>query len=117
MTPRDVRLYVYDIARACELVRTFTAGNTFDDYNADAMLRSAVERQFEIIGEALSQASALDPSLREQITHAGDIIGFRNRLIHGYPFVSNVMVWSIVEDHLPLLSEEAGALLERLGPP
>ncbi len=117
MMPRDVRLYVYDIVRACELVRTFTADKTFDDYAADVMLRSAVERQFEIVGEALNQALALDPTLRDQISHAGDIIGFRNRLIHGYPFISNVTVWSIVEDHLPLLSQEAAALLERLGPP
>lgn len=55
--------YVHDIAEACEQIVAFTAGKTFSDYEGDAMLRSAVERQFEIIGEALAQLSRLNPAM------------------------------------------------------
>ena len=57
MLPLEVRKYLFDIAEACDLLTQFTAGKTFTDYSADALLRSAVERQFEVVGEALNQAS------------------------------------------------------------
>jgi uncharacterized protein with HEPN domain len=78
------------------------------------MLRSAVERQFGIIGEALNQALAVDPGLQGRITHAKQIVAFRNRLIHGYAFVSDQMVWSILEAELPVLLREARELLQEL---
>jgi len=52
MLPLEIRKYLYDIQQACELLNDFTAGKTLTDYAANAMLRAAVERQFEIIGEA-----------------------------------------------------------------
>ena len=54
MTRRDLRAYLHDVAEACRMIAAFTAGKSFDDYTADPMLRSAVERQFEILGEALN---------------------------------------------------------------
>ena len=60
---RDPRTYLWDALRATELLADFSSGKTFDDYLADAMLRSAVERQFEIIGEALNNLSKVDPEL------------------------------------------------------
>jgi uncharacterized protein with HEPN domain len=63
MMPRDIRAHLFDIVQACTLLRQFTTGKTFAAYKADPMLRSAVERQFEIIGEALNQALRLDPGL------------------------------------------------------
>ena len=59
--PPDSRTYLWDALRAAELVKTFSAGRGFTEYQADAMLRSAVERQFEIVGEALNQLSKTDP--------------------------------------------------------
>ena len=75
------------------------------------MLRSAVERQFEIIGEALNQALSVDPTLRSQVTGASSIIAFRNRLIHGYATVAHETVWGIVQTRLPLRRQEVAALL------
>ncbi len=111
MTRRDVRAFLFDIEQACRWVADFTADKTLSDYLAEPMLRSAVERQFEIIGEALNQALSVDPTLRSQITGASTIIAFRNRLIHGYATVAHETVWGIVQTRLPLLRQEVAALL------
>ena len=111
MRPLEARKYLFDIKQACGLLRQFTAGRTFDDYEKDPLLRSAVERQFEIIGEALGQALRVDSSLADAITDTGRIIAFRNRLIHGYASVSDAVVWGVVESNLPTLHREVQALL------
>lgn len=56
----EAKKYLYDIQQAADLLQAFTAGKSFADYEADAMLRAAAERQFEIIGEALAQLARLD---------------------------------------------------------
>jgi len=76
------------------------------------MLRSAVERQFEIIGEALAQLVRLDEALASRISEYRRIIAFRNILIHGYAEVDHRIVWDIVESKLPRLRREVAALLE-----
>ena len=67
------------------------------------MLRSAVERQFEIIGEALNQLSRIDPSTANGIPDLSRIIAFRNILIHGYATVDDRLVWGALESNLPTL--------------
>ena len=84
---------------------------TFDDCAHDAMLRAAVEREFQIIGEAISQLANLDPQIASAISEFRRIIAFRNILIHGYADVDNTLVWDIVETQLPLLKKEVEALL------
>ncbi len=84
MRPPEVLKYLDDIARASALVTQFTMGKTLADYFDDPMLRSAVERQLTIIGEALNLALRLDPTLSEAITDTSRIIAFRNRLVHAY---------------------------------
>jgi uncharacterized protein with HEPN domain len=76
------------------------------------MLRAAVEREFEIIGEALAQLAKLDASIAARITDHRRIISFRNLLIHGYADVDDRLVWDIVETKLPVLTREVDALLE-----
>ena len=107
--------YLYDIRKAGELLAEFAAGKTFADYAADALLRSAVERQFEIIGEALSQAIKLEPDLADSISEARRIISFRNILIHGYAAVSNEVVWDVLQKDLPTLRRQVDELLSRAG--
>lgn len=113
----EVRKYLFDIAQACEMLAQFTAGKTFADYADDPLLRSAVERQFEIIGEALRQALRLDPDLGTRISESQRIIAFRNRLIHAYASISDEVVWGIVESKLPALRSEVGGLLKEEGDP
>jgi uncharacterized protein with HEPN domain len=114
MRSPDARAHLFDIARACELIERFTQGRSLDDYEADAMLRSAVERQFEIAGEALKRVLAADGALATRISGSSRVIAFRNRLVHGYASVSNEVVWGIVERHLPTLRGEVEALLREL---
>lgn len=112
MRPPEVRKYLFDIEHACQLLGQFTAEKSFPDYVADPMLRSAVERQFEVIGEALNRALQVDPELAGRITDASRIIAFRNRLIHGYASISNEVVWGVLETNVPTLRREVEALLK-----
>jgi len=113
MRPLEVNKYLYDIVHACELLNQWTSGKTLTDYSTDAFLRSAVERQFEIIGEALVQAIRLDTTLKSQISDTAKIIGFRNRLIHAYASLAHDIVWGIIEVNLPILQNEIKILLGR----
>jgi len=115
MRQREVLKCLFDIAEACEALTEFIAGKSREDYLADRMLRSAVERQFMIIGEALRQALDLDPALANTITETRRIISFRNRLVHGYSLTDHDIVWGILEKDLPTLRREVTSLLEEAG--
>jgi len=108
---RDQKAYLWDVLNSIDLIRQFVGGRTLADYSQDPMLRSAVERQFEIIGEALAQLLRQYPATGSSISQRTEIIAFRNRLIHGYSFVADAVVWSAIENDLPLLRTEVAALL------
>ena len=82
------------------------------DYEADAMMRSAVERQFEIIGEAMNKLAGVDEETARRISEYERIIAFRNILIHGYAVVDDRLVWNVAQTNLPILAKEVDALLE-----
>src|SRR5580658_10539089 len=84
-------------------VADMTAGKSFTDFNSDLVLRSAVERQFEILGEALGQLDRLDATLAARIPDLRQIVAFRNVLIHGYALIDSARVWRTVQDDLPAL--------------
>ena len=115
MQPHDTRKYLFDIATSCDLIAQFVSGKTFANYKNDPLLRSGVERQFEIIGEALNQALRYDPGLAKKISSTSRIIAFRNQLIHRYAVVSDEVVWGVIETNLPVLSREVKLLLEHAG--
>ena len=108
----EARKYLYDIQHAADLLIEFTTGKTFVDYERDAMLRAAVERQFEIIGEAITQLAKVDEKVVAGIDHYQRIIAFRNVLIHRYVDVDDRLVWNVVETNLPTLARDIKALLE-----
>jgi uncharacterized protein with HEPN domain len=113
----DPRKYLWDALVACDLLQSFTAGKSYADYEADALLRSGVERQFEIIGEALNNLSKLDIELAAAIPELPRIVAFRNILIHGYATVDDALVWQVLVDKLPALQRTLRTLLDASPPP
>ncbi|SDH60641.1 Uncharacterized conserved protein, contains HEPN domain [Actinokineospora alba] len=109
--PRDPRAYLWDAQQALNLLQEFSKGKSFDDYKSDAMLRSAVERQFEIIGEAFNQLSKVDGALAAAIPDLGRIVAFRNILIHGYATVDDDLVWQVLSAKVPDLDRVIRGLL------
>ncbi len=109
---REARKYLSDIQQAVMLLAEFTAEKQFSDYEVDAMLRAAVEREFEIIGVALSELANLDKTLVARISEYPRIIAFRNIIAHGYAYVDSTTVWDIVQTKIPVLAREVEALLK-----
>ena len=108
---REVRKYLYDMQQAAHALDEFTARKSFADYEASALLRSAVERQFEIIGEAMSRLASIEPEAAARISDHRRIIAFRNILIHGYADVDDRIVWGVLTSNLPRLRAEIDVLL------
>lgn len=109
--PREPRAYLHDVREAASLIAQFTDGLDFDAYAADAMVRAAVERQFEIIGEALGQLAKVDPEAAGRISEYRRIIAFRNILVHGYAGVDDMLVWDMVSTRLADLRRDVDRLL------
>lgn len=106
----EVKKYLADIVKAAEEVASFVGEKkNFRRFQRSAMLRAAVERKIEIIGEAMNQALKLDEHL--PITNARKIVDTRNKLIHGYDEVDMMLIWEIVVKHLPVLIAEIRPLL------
>lgn len=78
------------------------------------MLRAAVERHFEIIGEACSRLTKISPDTATKIPDLPRIIAFRNLLIHAYAKIDDQMVWRILQTDLPILRERVADLLAEL---
>jgi uncharacterized protein with HEPN domain len=74
-------------------------------------MRWAVERQFMIVGEALSVLRRIDPALASQIPDLARIVGFRNVLVHGYTGIDDRLVWRMIERELPALTATLASLL------
>jgi uncharacterized protein with HEPN domain len=114
---RDPRAYLWDAREAAAAILEFVAGKTFEDYANDRLLRSAVERQFEIIGEALNQLCKIESQWVDRIPDVPQIIAFRNVLIHGYASVNDLTVWRTIDESLPALYETVTSLLDDAGKP
>jgi uncharacterized protein with HEPN domain len=108
----ESKKYLHDVLEAGRRLDRFSESKTFTDYEADPLLRSATERQFEIIGEALRRLSNEDPATAARISDQARIIAFRNILIHGYATVDDRIVWDILRTRLATLLREVAALLE-----
>ena len=114
--PYDVRQSMTDALDACRTIQTFTVGQTIEIYRADKMRRLAVERLFEILGEAFCRIEDADPSFRGHLPEMGSIIGMRNRVIHGYDRVDDEIIWVAVEKYVPPLMAKLAAWLEKKQP-
>ena len=107
----EVQKLLRDMLDAGELIASFMQDVSFADYRQSKLVRSAVERQFITLGEALNAACRIDESLPDTISVAHKIIAFRNVLVHGYSIVSDDRVWGIATEDLPRLLAEVRALL------
>lgn len=101
----EVKVLLKDIEQAIEEIGTFLPDkNNFYLFQKDLKGRRAIERNLEIIGEAVSRILKLDPDF--QISNSRKIVDTRNRIIHGYDTVSEEILWSIVTRNLPTLYQE-----------
>jgi uncharacterized protein with HEPN domain len=108
--------WLEDVRDAAAFIGEVTREQTLPTYSANRLLRQAVERNFEIIGEALKRLAASDPETAARIGQVPQIIAFRNVLIHGYDLVDHSLVWSAVQTQLPTLLRDVAAVLKTLPP-
>lgn len=108
----ETKKSLYDVLQAAREINEYTAGFGFGDFRSNGMAQAAVERKFEIIGEALSRIGRCEPDVLQRISEHQRIIGFRNIIAHGYDVVDVEIIWEAVEDHLPLLVREVETLLD-----
>ncbi|MCB0926056.1 MAG: DUF86 domain-containing protein [Microthrixaceae bacterium] len=99
----DPRTYLWDAREAASNVAAFVAGRSWEDYEADLMLRSAVERQFVIIGEALNQLRRTDEPTADRVPDLSRIVAFRNVIVHAYAAVDDCLVWEVATERVPSL--------------
>ena len=107
---RAVEKHLLDILIASRDVQQFVGTMPFDEYHADKMVKAAVERKFETIGEALTRIARISPETAVAIREFEKIIAFRNFVIHKYDVVSDPLVWDVIENKLPLLIEDVERL-------
>ncbi len=111
---RDPRTWLWDVSEASKAIEGFVSGLDAEGYAKSELVHSAVERKFEVIGEALNQLSKADAAMAARIPHLRQIVGFRNQLIHGYALVDHDTVWSVIHGSLPVLRQAVDALLSEL---
>ena len=108
----DIKTWLYDILQSIKEIDSFydNKPKKYADCLNDIKTRRAVERNIEIIGEAVNRILKKDKHFK--LEHAQKIIGTRNRIAHGYDKISDELIWSIVINNLPKLKEEVDNLLE-----
>ncbi|MDE0510083.1 MAG: DUF86 domain-containing protein [Gammaproteobacteria bacterium] len=110
----DPRVLLADIDQAGADIESFIEGMDTEDYTVNVLVQAAVERKFEIIGEAVNRLSKLHPSLAGQIPQVRKIVNFRNVLAHGYDHVVPELVWDYAQNHLPQLRETVRSMISDL---
>ena len=104
------RKYLFDILESVESIEKYIENIDFFQYQKNKMVRRAVEREFEIIGEATNALLKNNKDIK--ITSAERIIGMRNRVIHGYDKIDDEIIWGTIKRHLPVLKKEVKELLK-----
>ena len=106
-----IKTWLFDIVKSIEEIDSyFSKSKKFETYVSDIRTKRAVERNIEIIGEAMNRILKENPEIN--ISNSRKIVDARNKIIHGYDEISDDVIWGIVINHLPLLKIEAGKLLQ-----
>ena len=107
---RQLNKLLHDIHESIFSIDNFIGEKKiFQEYQTNKMVKRAVERELEIIGEAMNRLLSIEPNI--SITDPRRIVNFRNRIAHGYDSVDDSMVWGIIINHLPKLKSEVNLLL------
>ncbi len=109
--PLEDKKCLLDVLEGARAIEAFTTGLTAAEFASNNLVQAAVERKFEIIGEALSRLVRMSSPVLESITDHARIIGFRNVIAHGYDAVDHAIVWDVVSNYLPQLRREVEGLL------
>lgn len=114
--PHRIEKLLTDLSLACTEIASFTQGKTLSDYLDDRMLQLALEREFEIIGEALNRLERIDENgLATHIPEYRRIIGFRNIIAHGYDIIDDDSLWDLTQTRVPELLAQTEQYLISLG--
>ena len=113
--PKQREKLLIDIRQAGRAVLSFISGKSLADYSQDLLLRSAVERQLEILGEAVRKLRDLDAAMVMRLSEHNRIIGLRNILAHRYDVLDEHIVWQVATEKLPVLMGEVDVILAELG--
>lgn len=105
--------WLYDIKFALDEIESYFDGKekNFAEYQNNIMLKRAIERDLEIIGEAVSRILKKDDTFEREISDSKAIIGLRNQVIHAYDSISDENIWSIIINHIPKLKKEINILI------
>lgn len=107
----EIKTWLFDISNAIKEIEIFIESTLdFSSFQNDLKTKRAVERNIEIIGEAMSRIINTDDSI--ELSNTRRIVDTRNRIIHGYDSVSDDILWNIIMQHLPLLKQEVQQLLK-----
>lgn len=108
----EIKKYLFDIFESIKSIESYLDNKRdFSIYSSDKMLRRAIEREFEIIGEAMSRIERINPTI--DISSKKQIISMRNRVIHGYDKIDDEIIWGIIVRHLPVLRKEIEILIKQ----
>ena len=107
----EIKKYLFDIKESVDSIENYLGEKRdFNVYKSDKMLRRAVEREFEIIGEAMNRIDKIDSEII--ISSKKQIISLRNRVIHGYDKIDDEIIWGTIVRHLPILKKEINNLMK-----
>lgn len=106
-----IRKYLFDISKSIDSLHIHLKNiSTIELFSSNITVKRSVEREFEIIGEAMNNLISADPGIK--ISDSRKIIAMRNRIIHGYDSVDDVVIWNAIVRNIPVLEEEIDALLK-----
>lgn len=108
----EIKKYLFDIQESISSIEEYLGDKRdFSIYSSNKMLKRAIEREFEIIGEAMNRLNKINPEI--QIKSKKKIISMRNHVIHGYDKIDDGVIWGAIVRHLPILKEEVKAILHK----
>lgn len=115
---KKVLKWLYDVKVSIDEINSYFSNEEMDflEYKKNFMRKRAVERNLEIIGEAINRIIKTDIAIASKISDSIAIVGLRNQVIHAYDNISDETIWAILTNHLPKLKVEIDTLLENATP-